>query len=98
MNVEILHEARLDIADGIAFYDRQGEEAGDYFFERIFADIKNLEDTAGVHEIHLGYHRKLASRHPYLIYYQINSESVEVVAVLDGRGRPADIENVLRRR
>jgi len=40
MNVEVLDEARLDIADGVAFYDRQNKGAGDYFFEQIFADIE----------------------------------------------------------
>ena len=98
MNVEILDEARLDIADGVAFYDRRSAEAGDYFFERIFYDISSLEDTAGVHETHLGYHRKVASRHPYLIYYRIVSDTAEVVAVLDGRGLPSGIESVLRNR
>ena len=43
MNVDILNEARLDIADGVAFYDRQSDRAGNYFFERIFDDIESLE-------------------------------------------------------
>ncbi len=71
MNVEVLDEARLDIADGVAFYDRQSDRAGDYFFERIFDDIDKLERTAGIHELHLGYHRTVASRHPFLIYYRV---------------------------
>ena len=98
MNVEILDEARRDIAEGVAFYDQQSDEAGDYFFERIFRDIDSLKTTAGIHEIHLGYHRTFASRHPYLIYYRVVATGAEVVAVLDGRGRPSDIESLLRRR
>jgi|SRR6056297_1687943 len=98
MNVEVLDEARLDIADGVAFYDHQSDGAGDYFFERIFDDIDSLKDTAGSHETHFGFHRKIASRHPYLIYYRIVATGVEVVAVLDGRAFPSDIELVLRRR
>ncbi|MCF7960135.1 MAG: hypothetical protein K9M08_05290 [Pirellula sp.] len=31
MNVEVRNEAHLDIAEGVAFYDRQGYGAGDYF-------------------------------------------------------------------
>lgn len=98
MNVEVLDEARLDIADGVAFYDRQSDGAGDYFFERIFDDIESLEETAGIHEMHFGYHRKIASRHPFLIYYRMVSTGAEVVAVLDGRSRPSDIDAILRRR
>ena len=86
----------MDIADGVAFYDRQSDKAGNYFFEKIFEDIEALVDTAGVHEIHLGYHRKLASRHPYLIYYRIVPPTVEVVAVLDGRSRPTAIDAIVK--
>lgn len=98
MNVEVLDEARRDIADGVAFYDRQSDRAGDYFFERIFDDIDSLVETAGIHEMCFGYHRKIASRHPFLIYYRMVPTGAEVVAVLDGRSRPSDIEAILRRR
>jgi plasmid stabilization system protein ParE len=98
MNVEIRNEAHLDIAEGVAFYDRQGYGAGDYFYQRIFEDIDSLRETAGIHEIHFGYHRKIASRNPFLIYYRIVTPGVEVVAVLDGRSRPTDIEALLQRR
>ncbi|MEX1026858.1 MAG: type II toxin-antitoxin system RelE/ParE family toxin [Candidatus Paceibacterota bacterium] len=98
MSVEIRHEAHLDIAEGVAFYDRQSFGAGDYFYQRIFDDIESLRETAGIHETHFGYHRKIATRHPFLIYYRLNATGVEVVAVLDGRSRPSDIVAVLRRR
>jgi len=65
MNVEILDEAGFDIADGVAFYDRQSDGTGDYFYQRIFEDIESLTETAGVHETHFGYHRKIATRHPF---------------------------------
>jgi plasmid stabilization system protein ParE len=98
MNVEVRNEAHLDIAAGVAFYDRQGFGAGDYFYQRIFEDIESLSETAGIHEIHFGYHRKIASRHPFLIYYRLIKTGVEVVAVLDGRSRPSDIDALLQRR
>ena len=98
MNVEIRNEAHLDIADGVAFYDRQSYGAGDYFYQRIFEDIESLNETSGIHESHYGYHRKIASLHPFLIYYRLMGTGVEVVAVLDGRSRPSDIGAVLRRR
>lgn len=98
MNVVVRIEAHLDIAEVVAFYDRQGHGAGDYFYHRIFEDIDSLSDTAGIHEKHFGYHRKIASLHPFLIYYRIVTTGVEVVAVLDGRSRPTDIDALLRRR
>ena len=98
MNVEVLDEARFDIADGVAFYDRQSDGAGDYFNQLIFDDIQSLTETAGIHETHFGYHRKIATHHPFLIYYRLTAKNVEVVAVLDGRSRPSDIDALLRRR
>ena len=98
MNVEVRNEAYLDIAEGVAFYDRQGYGAGDYFYQRIFEDIDSLSETAGIHETHFEYHRKIASRHPFLIYYRIVATGVEVVAVLDGRSRPEEIDVLLQRR
>jgi plasmid stabilization system protein ParE len=98
MNVAIRNEARWDIAEGVAFYDRQSYGAGDYFYGRIFEDIDALSTTAGIHERHFGYHRKIASHHPFLIYYRIVATDIEVVAVLDGRSRPTDIVTLLQRR
>jgi plasmid stabilization system protein ParE len=98
MNVEVLDEARLDIADGVAFYDHQSDGAGDYFYQRIFDDIESLGETAGIHETHFGYFRKIATRHPFLIYYRITENGVEILAVLDGRSRPSDIDAILRLR
>lgn len=98
MNVEVRSEAQQDIAEGVAFYDRQGLGAGDYFYQRIFQDIESLALTAGIYETHFGFHRKIASRHPFLIYYRLIPMGVEVVAVLDGRSRPAHIDELLRRR
>ena len=72
----------MDIAEGVAFYDRQGYIAGDYFFQQILEDIDSLSETAGIHERHFGYHRKIASRHPFLIDYRMVTTGVEMVAVL----------------
>jgi len=88
----------LYIAEGVAFYDRQDHSVGDYFYHRIFEEIDSLSDTAGIHEGHFGYHRKIASRHPFLIYSRMVTTGVEVVAVLDGRSRPSDIDALLQRR
>ena len=82
----------------MAFYHRQGHGAGDYFYQRIFEDVDSLGESAVIHEIHFGYHRKIASRHPFLIYYRMVTTGVEVVAVLDGRSRPADMNALLQRR
>lgn len=98
MNVEIRDEAHLDISEGVAFYDRQSHGAGEYFYQRIFDYIESLSETTGNHEAHFGYHREIATRHPFLIYYRLITTGVEVVADLDGRSRLSDIDAVFRLR
>ncbi len=42
MNIEILNEAEIDIANGIEFYESQKDGLGRYFYNSIFSDINSL--------------------------------------------------------
>ncbi len=66
-----------------------------YFRDCIVADIDSLAFYGGIHEITYGYHRKLASRFPFVIYYKVGDEVVTVVAVLDARRDPSWTRNRL---
>ncbi|MCA9249206.1 MAG: hypothetical protein KDA42_18920 [Planctomycetales bacterium] len=44
---------------------------------------------AGIHEMTYGHYRKLSSRFPFVIYYQVEEEIATVVAVLDARRDPS---------
>ena len=94
-DVIILDEAADDLGDGIAFYDAQEQGIGRYFFDSVVADIDSLLLYAGIHNVRLGYHRMLASRFPFAIYYEIVGEVARVVAVLDMRRDPAWIRKEL---
>jgi plasmid stabilization system protein ParE len=97
MKVRILTSAFNDLADGREFYDKQGEGLGDYFFDSVFADIDSLALYGGIHLQISGYHRRLASRFPYAIYYQVNSgDEVVVYRVLDCRQDPTKIRMALK--
>ena len=90
MRVRILTSALDDLTAGRAFYDRQGEGLGAYFFDSIFSDIDSLALHGGVHRKVLGYHRLLARRFPYAVYYRMGPHgSVVVYRVLDCRQDPA---------
>jgi plasmid stabilization system protein ParE len=98
MRVELRTEAREDLAEGAAFYDRQRPGLGDYFIESIFADLEALESLgahAEIHEVVFGFHRKLISRFPFAIYYLVVGPLIDVVAVLDCRRDPAKLERRL---
>jgi hypothetical protein len=96
MKVRILTSAFKDLAAGRLFYDRQGEGLGEYFFDSVFSDIDSLALYGGIHRKVFGYHRLLARRFPYAVYYMIDSEgSVLVYRVLDCRQNPAKTRRAL---
>ncbi len=84
-----------DLADGRGFYGRQGRGVGAYFFDSLFADIDSLLLYAGIHPKVLGYHRMLAHRFRYAVYYRIEGEDVVVVRVLDLRQDPRRTRRLL---
>ena len=92
MKIEILDEAQQDLIDGHRFYERQSSGLGDYFTNSMFADIESLRLFAGIHERHWGYHRLLARRFPFAVYYTLSGDLVRVYAVLDCRRNPGFIE------
>lgn len=69
MKLRILPSALTDLARGRMFYARLDQGLGEYFLNSLFGDIDSLEHHAGSHRQVLGYHRLLASRFPFAIYY-----------------------------
>lgn len=95
MKVEILDEAMQDLVDGARFYARQGEGLGEYFLDSLFADIDALQIYGGIPAREFGYHRALAKRFPFAVYYRVENQVVRVRAVLDCRRDPAWIRQRL---
>lgn len=92
MKVVVLDEAERDLVDGYWFYEYQEAGIGDYFLENLFADIDSLPRYAGIHRVWFGkFHRMLARRFPFGIYYTVVADEVRVHAVLDLRQNPASI-------
>ena len=97
MRVRILSSALNDLVIGREFYERQAEGIGDYFFDSIFSDIDSLSLFGGIHQKVLGFHRFLAHRFPYAIYYKRDPKSTVIVyRVLDCRQDPAKIRRALK--
>lgn len=88
MNVQVLDEATVDLADGYHFYERQAEGLGDYFLDSLWSDINSLRLYAGIHVIYHGYYRLLSRRFPYAVYYRVDDGVARVRAVLDCRRDP----------
>lgn len=88
MKVRLLRSALEDLASARDFYDRQEIGIGDYLIDSLFADVDSLTLYGGIHRMKYGFHRMLAKRFPYAIYYQIHDGVVLVFRILDCRRHP----------
>lgn len=70
MRVELSEDASLDLARGCEFYRARGGALSAYFLRSIREDLRELRTIGGVHEIHHGFHRMVARRFPFAIYYE----------------------------
>lgn len=98
MKLRILPSAVRDLHRGREFYARQSDTLGDYFLDSLFSDIDSLELYAGVHAKFFGYHRLLAKRFPFAVYYKVGGDVCIVWRVLDCRQNPTKIAGSLRGR
>ncbi len=93
--VIVLADAARDLECGRDFYDAQALGIGDYFADSLLADLESLRLFHGIHSRHFGFHRMLASRFPFGIYYDETESEVRVFAVLDLRRDPLWIRTEL---
>ena len=90
MKIRILDVASQDLIDGASFYEKQAAGLGEYFIDSLFSEIDSLLIYAGIHPVYFGtYHRMLAKRFPFAIYYKTTENEVLIHAVLDCRRNPA---------
>jgi plasmid stabilization system protein ParE len=95
MKVKLLASATDDLYDGYRFYERQTPGLGTHYFKALFSDIDSLENHAGIHPIHFGFHRLLSKRFPYAVFYKIEGTLVIVKRILDTRRDPDQIKRAL---
>lgn len=96
MRLRILDSALEDLDRGRLFYERQGQGLGVYFLDSLFAEIDSLVLYAGIDRKVFGFHRLIARRLPYGVYYRLEEDSVVVVwRVLDLRRSPSRIRRAL---
>jgi plasmid stabilization system protein ParE len=96
MLVKLRDEAQVDLLEGAWFYEKKNDGLGERFIGFVQAELLQLGDNYGIHERVFGLHRKLVDRFPFAIYYLVNKDFVDVVAILDCRRNPDDIESRLR--
>ena len=97
MKVSILQTALEDLTTAQKFYDEQEEGVGAYFLDSLIPEIDSLSLYAGIRRIQFGFHRLLARRFPYAIYYRVVAGVVVVFRVLDCRRDPASLRRSIRK-
>jgi hypothetical protein len=99
MQIRISRSAEEDMLNGSDFYEHQQAGVGGYSLDSPYADIDSLMLYGGMHpKPHGRLHRMLSKRFPFAVYYDLQGDSVTVVAVLDCRQNPASIVKRLRQR
>ncbi len=79
MQVRISASTEQDLLDRHDFYESQQEGLGAYFLDALIADIDSLQLFAGIHAKPFGrFHRSLAKRFPFAIYFAVDAETVSV--------------------
>ena len=91
----VLHEAKEDLELGKFFYDSIELGAGSYFVNSLLSDLESLKFLAGVHKKVFGYYQALSKRFPFGVYYDIEDETVIVLAIIDMRQNPNSIKDRL---
>jgi hypothetical protein len=88
VEIRLLETAKEDLRDGWKFYEQNASGLGDYFLDCMQADVRSLNVFAGIHEMTDGFHRMLAKRFPFAVYYLIEGKTIDVYAILDCRRDP----------
>ncbi|MBK5968533.1 MULTISPECIES: type II toxin-antitoxin system RelE/ParE family toxin [Thiorhodovibrio] len=96
--IRILSDAADDLERGRTFYEQQQTHLGLYFWDSLLADIESLMVSGGIHNRIEGYYRLLSQRFPYAIYYQVQADTLDVIAVLPLRRDPTWLAGVLNER
>jgi len=95
VNIRLLDLAEADLLAGFELYEGRASGIGWYFIETLFSEIDSLHLYAGVHRRVFGYFRMLSRRFPYAIYYQVESDEIQVWRILDCRRDPKWIRKQL---
>jgi len=96
VEIRLLETANADLRAGYRFYELQSAGLGNYFLDCMQADVRSLQIYGGVHAKAEGFHRLLAKRFPFAIYYLIDGGRIDVYAILDCRRDPTWITSKLR--
>ena len=87
--LSILPEAENDLAEARFWYEKQRDGLGAEFLDCVGEVFQRLQESPLIHaEVHRGVRRTLVRRFPFVVYYRVEHDVVEILAVLHGRRGP----------
>ena len=89
MNVHFLPEAREELAEAVAYYNRKREGLGDEFAQEVQETIQRIVALPRAWSVLAGEVRRCrTNRFPYGVVYVVEDEAVLIVAVMHQHRRP----------
>ncbi len=85
MKLRVEEEALNDVESAYLFFANRSFEYADYFRSCLREDLKSLVIANGFHPIKFGYHYAFSKKFRTTIYYSIDNDLLQVVAILDQR-------------
>ena|SRR6056297_1376861 len=95
MKIRLTKGAERDLERGADFYNKIRDGLGVYFTDCLASDIDSLILYAGIHAQADGWHYTFSTRFPFVIWYGLDGDFVDIFAVLDCRSEPSDNDAIL---
>jgi toxin ParE1/3/4 len=95
--LQVRRAAELEIAEAQLWYEAKDKGLGAEFLSEVSRTIDRILETPLIYQdVHRGIRRAIVHRFPYLIWYQVGSETVVVMACTYAGRDPQRIKTHLR--
>ncbi len=89
LSLRLHYDAELELNDAADYYDRGSPGLGSAFIDEVesgFERIRSYPD--GAPEVAKGIRKRVLSKFPYALVYEVREEDVRILAVAHQRKRP----------
>ena len=91
LQIYIRPEAEADLDDAAAWYQTQVMRLGYEFLDEIKKTLQIMADNPEIFQvIYKNVHRAVVQRFPFVIYYQIEAETIIVLGIIHASRNPHD--------
>lgn len=90
LEIRLRPEAELDLEDAAIWYEQQCAGLGHQFLDEAAASLSSIAASPLLYPlVHRNTRRALMRRFPFGVYYQIDTSTVIVVAIMHGSRNPS---------